>query len=282
MFSLIAFELKQRRNGIIGWGLGGAGFALLYLTLFPSLADQVQAFEDILDLPIYQALGVSTMVTFEGYASSTFLNLVPLILSIFMVTTATYALAGEEDRGVLENIVTLQLARWQIVIAKAIALLIALILIMVIVEAGGLISLFSVKQQLEVEAGYAAFAQTMLNMFPLLFFFLMFSLWAGSFFPTRGIASMVATFLLIVSYLGNNLFDMLENLKDWKWIFPFYYYKHSPEAFEHGIYWNDFLLLSGAGLLFLAIAILCFERRNLTTRAWFWQRPKPEAIPEGN
>jgi ABC-2 type transport system permease protein len=281
MFNLLIHELKLRRGGILGWGLGGAAFGLMYLTLYPNFADQMAMFEDLLDLPIYQALGVSTMASFEGYMSSTFLNFMPIILSIYALMAGTGALAGEEDKGTLELLVAMPLKRWQIVTAKGLALLIAAFLMLLIAALGAVGSLFFVKQQLDVELTYASIVALTFQVWPLLAFFMMASLFFGAWLPTRGTAGMAATLLLVVSYFGNNLFDLIESLRDWRLMFPFYYYKITAEDITAGVNLNDALILTGAALVMLLLAVWAFERRNLMTAAWFWQRPRlPKGVAE--
>jgi len=40
------------------------------------------------------------------------------------------------------------------------------------------------------------------------------------------------------------------------------------------IAWSNMLILFLIGLGFLILAVLSFQRRNLTVGAWPWQRPK--------
>ena len=110
MLRLLLQELRFRRNGIIGWGIGLCFFPVIYVGLYPSFADQMAGFQEILDLPIYQAMGI-TMASFEGYVASTVTNLVPVILCIYAVINGTSTLAGEEDDGRLELIVSLQCSK---------------------------------------------------------------------------------------------------------------------------------------------------------------------------
>ncbi|HEY62410.1 MAG TPA: ABC transporter permease subunit [Anaerolineae bacterium] len=275
MLSLIIHEIRIRRGAILGWGFGTAGFALLYISIYPQFADQMSAFQNILDLPIYQALGVTSMSTFSGYASSTLLNFLPIILGIYALITSTFTLAGEEDRGTLEILVALPLARWQIVIAKSIALIITVLLIMLFTEVGGLLSLYLVLQQVNVDVSTFQFAIVIINALPITYFFMMLGLFLGAFLPTRGAASMMATAILIISYLGNNLFRLVESLQEWRRFFPFYYYDSTTRVFQEGIQIGDVLILLSGALLFWLLAIASFNRRNLMTHAWFWQRPYP-------
>lgn len=122
--------LSPQRDNWLGIAL--CFFPVVYVGLYPSFADQMASFQSILDLPIYQAMGIS-MNSFESYMASTVTNLVPVILCIYAVMNGTGTLAGEEDDGLLELIVTLPIHRWQIVAVKAVALGLALLGILAIV-----------------------------------------------------------------------------------------------------------------------------------------------------
>ena len=59
MLRLLWQELVFRRNAIIGWSLGLCFFPLVYIAIYPSVADQMAGFAD---LELYQAMGMSTVV----------------------------------------------------------------------------------------------------------------------------------------------------------------------------------------------------------------------------
>lgn len=275
MFDLFLHELKIRRGDILGWGTGIGAFSMVYVGIYPSLAEQMAAFQAILDTPFYQAFGMTDMTSFEGYVAGTFINFLPLIIGIYALTTGTQALAGEEDRGTLENLAVLPLARWQLVVAKAGAMTLVALLILSLTTVITLGVLGFVKSQVDVPTSYADMAWAILSAWPITVFFMLISLFFGAFFPNRSAAGMVATVALVGSYLGHNLFGLLESLADYRWVFPFNYFDKTPGLFENGPQISDLAVLFGAALVFLLLAVISFNRRNLMTGAWFWQRPRP-------
>ena len=48
----------------------------------------------------------------------------PILLGVYMMTAATGTMGGEDDNGTLELVVAMPLPRWQIVMMKAIALIV--------------------------------------------------------------------------------------------------------------------------------------------------------------
>ena len=148
MLRLLLQELRVRRGAIIGWGLGLCFFPVVYVGLYPSFAEQMESFNEIMDLAIYQAMGIN-MAGFEGYVASTVTNLIPVILAVYAVINGTGTLAGEEDSGRLEMIVALPIPRWQIVAVKALAVGVALGLILAITSAGAALTLVSIGGQVD-------------------------------------------------------------------------------------------------------------------------------------
>jgi ABC-2 type transport system permease protein len=278
MWQYFLYELKSKRGSMIGWGLGITVFGLIYVGLYPSFEDQVSLFEEFLDIPIYQAMGITTMSTFAGWMASTVLNFLPIIIGIYALITGTGTLAGEEERGTLENIAALPLARWQIVTSKFLSILLALLGILLVSSLGILAITAWVRSQVAVEVGTTAIFWAVMSAFPLLAFLSTVALWLGAFMPTRAAAGGVATVVLIASYLSNNLFGQIEILRDYRIYSPFYYYNATETAFTEGVVVGDVLVLAALASLFFGLALLSFQRRNLMTYAWFWQRSRiPEA-----
>ena len=54
MFRLLVQELKFRRNAILGWGLGLCFFPLVYVGIYPSVAEEMAG---LADLEIYAGHG---------------------------------------------------------------------------------------------------------------------------------------------------------------------------------------------------------------------------------
>lgn len=276
MRRLFLQELRFRRNGIIGWGLGLCFFPIVYVGLFPSFADQLANFQEMLDLPLYQALGIS-MATFEGYAASTVTNLVPVILAIYAVSVGTGTLAGEEDDGRLETIVALPIPRWQIVAVKALALALSLALILAITSAGAGLTLAAISSQVDTTVTPLGIFWSLMAAWPLVLAFAMISLLLGAFSPGRRIATILATVIIVASFLGNNLAGMITSLERIKGLFLFNYFEASADALINGQQPADLLALILVALAAFGLAVFFFQRRDITVGAWPWQRGRISA-----
>ena len=270
MFRLLWQELKFRRNAIIGWGLGLCFFPIVYIGIYPSVAEQMVG---LADLEIYQAMGMS-LGTFGDWIGSILVLFMPLIAAIYAVINGTGTLAGEEEDGRLEMIVTLPLPRWQIVAAKAIALAIATVIMFLIVSAVSFIVFEAIKSQIETELVAMDVVMAVMSAWPLVFAVGMIGMFVAAVTPSRRVAAMISAAILIISYFGDNLANSTTALEPFEPLFLFTYLDSSGRAVAEGQQAGDVLVLLGTGLVAFLLAVFFFQRRNLTVGAWPWRRAR--------
>ncbi len=270
MFNLIWHELRSRWGTILGWGIGIGMFGALYIGIWPEAGESMQ---QIADLSIYQAMGVD-MVTFEGYIASVVIQYLPLLLGIYAIIASTGTLAGEEESGTLELIVAAPLSRLQIVTVKALALSIVVFLMILVAALINMLVLNAIRGLTEVNVTSAEFVTAHLGTWPLTVTFIMMGLFLGAFLPSRRIAALTMTVIFIASYFGLILVNFVESLESIKVIFLFNYLNSSATVFTEGQQAEDVALLLGLALIFFGLALLSFQRRNVTVGAWPWQRAR--------
>ncbi len=273
MFRLLLQELKFRRGAIIGWSIGLSMLPSIYVGLYPSFESQLEGFQEILDLPIYQAMGMS-FGTFEDWVASTVLSLIPVILSIYAVLDGTGTLAGEEDDGRLEMVVTLPVPRWQIVTVKAIGHGLGLFIILLVAGLASAGVFLSIQDQIiaEIDINSADIILTLLSAWPVVFALGMVSIFLGTFTPRRRIASIIGTVIVLVSYFAGNLAGQVESVENLRYLSLFTYYNATATAFSEGQQAGDVTVLVSVILAAFTLAVVFFNRRNITVGAWPWQR----------
>ncbi len=268
MLRLLWQELVFRRNAIIGWGLGLCFFPLVYIAIYPSVADEMAG---LADLEIYQAMGMS-LGTFGDWVGSILIIFMPLIAAIYGIINGTGTLAGEEEDGRLEMIVTLPLPRWQIVAAKALAYVISSLIIFLIVSLVSMLVFQSIQSQIETEMVGMDIFTAVMSAWPLVFAVGMISMFLAVFCANRRFASMIAAAVLVIGYFGSNLAASTTALEALEPLFLFTYLDASGTAVIEGQQTGDTLVLLGIGLVSFALAVFFFQRRDLTVGAWPWQR----------
>jgi ABC-2 type transport system permease protein len=273
MLRLLLQELRFRRNGIIGWGLGLCFFPIVYLGIYPQVAEEMQ---NLADLEIYQAMGVN-LGTLEDWIASILLLFVPLLIAVYAIINGTGTLAGEEEDGRLEMIVTLPLPRWKIVTAKAIALSVATFAVLLIVATVSGLVFLAIESQLDGDLVAMELITALLATWPLTFAVGMISLFLAAFCSRRRIAALVAAVILIVSYFGSNLAGTTTVLEPFEPLFLLTYLDSTAAGVTQGQPIADVLVLLAVGLVAFALALVFFRRRKLTVGTWPWQRAKISA-----
>jgi ABC-2 type transport system permease protein len=271
MIRLLLQELRLRIAGIIGWGIGLSLFPVVYVGMYPSFAEEMASFQELMDLAIYQAMGI-TMGSFEGFIASTVTNLVPVILAIYAVINGTGTLAGEEDDGRLELIVSLPIPRWQIVAVKAVALGVSLFGILLLVATGAALTMEAIALPIETNVTAMDVFVSVLAAWPLAMAVGMIAFFLGAFSPNRRIASAIATVVVLVSYLGSNLAGLIASLESIEYFFLFHYYEATAEALEVGQQTGNTAALMVITLVAFGLTLIFFQGRNITVGAWPWQR----------
>jgi len=273
MLRLIWQEMKFRRGAIIGWGLGLCFFPIVYIGIYPSVADQMAGFAD---LEFYKAMGMS-LGTFEDWVASILIALMPLVASIYAISNGTGTLAGEEEDGRLEMVVTLPLPRWQIVTAKAIALTFSSLIIYSIVSGVSVLVFKNIESQIETNLVAMDMFRAVLSAWPLVFAVGMIGMFLSAFCSSRRFASTISAAILVVSYFGNNLSHSTTELEPFKPFFLFTYLEATAKAVTEGQQAGNVMVLLSIGLVSFALALFFFQIRNLTVGAWPWQRAKIES-----
>lgn len=273
MFNLFRHEITSRWIAILGWGIGLALFASMYIAIYPSIAEEMAGLAGI---QIYQAMGID-LASFAGYIASVVVQIIPIILGVYVIMVGTGTLAGEDDNGTLELVVAMPLKRWQIVAMKAAALAVVLFLIIVIMGLGSALTLTLVKQTTEVDVTAGQLFVALLGAYPMQLAFFCMGLFLGTITPNRRVAVAIMALIYIGSYLANSLSNLTESLEGLETISLFAYVNTSASVFEEGLDPNNLLILVAVALIFFLLALWGFQQRNITVGQWFWQRGRVPA-----
>lgn len=116
----------------LGWAAGLAAAALLYLPLYPSIGGsaQMQDMVDALPAEMTKALNYDQIATGPGYAQATLFGLLGfLLMTIASVAWGAAAVGGDEESGQLELTLAHGVRRVQVVLERALALSLRVVLL---------------------------------------------------------------------------------------------------------------------------------------------------------
>lgn len=273
MLNLLKHEIQSRWGAILGWGIGLSLFGSMYIGIWPEMGEQLG---DLQNLSIYEGMGFD-MGSFAGYMSSVVVQYIPLLLSIYAITVSTGTLAGEEDKGTLELLMSTPLKRWEIVSVKAIAISVVGLLIVIVAGIGDVIALVLVRTSIEVDVTPMQLFTTILNSWPITLAVLMMGLFFGAYLPNRRTALIVVTTIFVASYFLKVTAGLVESLDFLRHFSLFNYFDTTANVFSEGVKATDVAILLTVAGVFFVLTLLSFQRRNVTVGAWFWQKAQVNA-----
>ncbi|MGC9523084.1 MAG: ABC transporter permease subunit [Anaerolineae bacterium] len=277
MISLLLKELRMHRGGIIGWAVGLGLWGGLVPLLYPSVGTQFAR----IDLPdFYAAFGpVGALGELSAFLTLEVFNFaIPIGLAIYGLVLGVGVLAGEEDDGTLELWMALPTPRWQLVLAKALSIAVSLAIVVAGLCLSTWLGILAIEEEairdgLDVSVGAEDLALVALQSWLLVLALAMIVLFLGAYLPHRKQATLVGTVVIAVSYLLDSLAEITEKLDPYRWLSLSHYYDVHA-LMTSGFIWEDAAVLGGIAAVFLVLALLSFERRNVTVGAWPWQRPR--------
>jgi len=270
MLSLLKYETFSRWPAVLGWGSGLSFFGIMYIAIYPEFEGKMAALSEI---SIYQAMRID-MTSFEGFIASSLILNVPVVLAIYAIVTSSDTLSGEEDRGTLELIVTMPLKRWQIVSMKALALTIVTLAMLVIAGVSSALTLMSIQNAVDVAVTPIQMFFVVLSCWPITLAILMIGLFFSAALPNRKTASAATTIVFIFSYFSIMIAGIVESLEFIKYFSLFNYLDSSAGAFTKGVQASDVAILFAIAAVAFVLALISFERRDITVGQWPWQRAK--------
>lgn len=258
--------LRRSWRSMLWWGLGIGALAMVRIVIVPD----VQALQQIADLMqslppfLVQAVGggdVAAMATPEGYLAISYFGIVLLVFAIYAVSSGLSVTANDEDRGVLDIVLSLPIPRWKLILEKFLAYTLLLTGVVFISFLGIWLGIL-VTPALAVDMGKVAAAT--FNVLPGALAVMAFTVFVAVLARRRGLALAIAAIFVVGGYFLSTLAEaapstILEPLS----YLSYYRYYDGAGALIDGLAWGNILVLLGATALFLAGGIWFFQRRDV-------------------
>ncbi|MDH5371651.1 MAG: ABC transporter permease [Acidimicrobiia bacterium] len=187
------------------------------------------------------------------YASYGALTLAALSLSM-----GSASIAGEERNGTLGLLLGNPKSRTSILVSKATSMVGLTAVGTLVLLAFGLLS----PALLSVELGDMHIPALAFHMFVISIFHGFLAMAIGAWTGKNGLASGVTAGIMTISFIGVGLFPLIDALKEWARIFPWYYYSNSEPALN-GVDWGGIAVLIAAMVVLAAAAVVGVNRRDL-------------------
>ena len=257
--NVLTKTLHDQRRGVLGWSIGLALTVLLMGGIWPSFSDMdVNALLDEYPEAMKQVFNVTDMGTGAGYLNAELFSLMlPAIFVIFAVARGARLIAGEEEEGTLDLLVTLPVSRRLVLLQKAGALASGIGAMAVVLFVSTCAA--SVAFDLQIPVLHAA--NGALSMFLLGLEFGLIALALGAATGRRALTVGVSAGIAGASYLLFLMAQLVESVRPLRVLSPIY------QATTDGPIAPGLPPIAGlmlvTGLVTLAAAVVTFERRDI-------------------
>lgn len=246
----------------LGWALGLAGVIFIYLPIYPSIGGpKMQQMVDAMPAEMTKALGYEQIGTGSGYAQATLFGLLGfLLMSIASVAWGAAAVGGDEESGQLELTLAHGVTRMQLVLERALALYLRVVLLIGLVFV--LVLLLNDSAQLSIRPE---------NLFGASVLFAGLTLLSGSTALLAGAVSGRKNYGLIagaaVAVLGYVFNAVGRQSRDVEWLLQLspYHWAYGNSPTTNGADWSAAAGLWGISAVLVLFSVLALQRRDVGT-----------------
>jgi ABC-2 type transport system permease protein len=247
------------------WTLGLMVYTIGIELFYPTVRDSQQAIQQFIinSLPknLASAFGfdITNFGTPVGFLNTEmFFFMVPVLVFIFTIGLGSGAIAGEEEKGTMDLLLSFPVPRWRLVLEKASALVTLPLAVAFILWVGMSIGAAAVGMDISVRRlAEMCFSTALLGVdFGLL------ALALGAASGSRGLAVGVAVGVGVISYFINALAPVAAGIKHFQSLSLFYYYI-GGEPLSSGLNAGHVAVMIAVAAVLLTAAILGFRRRDV-------------------
>jgi ABC-2 type transport system permease protein len=268
--NVVLKTLRDKRRAMIGWLLVMTGMSLIYALYWPYIRDNpfmaqmMVSYLQSFPSGLIEAFIGSNLTQFttrpEAFLDSElFFIFVPLAFILFTVSFGSDAIAGEEDRGTLDLLLSNPMPRSRIVLEKFAALVASTFLLGALLE----IELAVASVATNTSISLIRLAEVTLSVILLSLVFGSMALALGCIGLSPGMSTGVAVSLGVASYFVNSLAATFVNLQPYRKYSPFFYYIQA-DPLMNGLNVGDATVLLALIVVTLSIALLAFQRRDIS------------------
>jgi ABC-2 type transport system permease protein len=261
--SVFVKTLLDMQGQVIGWSVGLGVVSIAMMVFFPQVLQipELQAFMSALPKPILAVVGdPSRMTGLEGLLQVKLFDMLPLLLAVFAVTQGASAIAGEEERGTLDLLLSQPVRRWRVLAEKLLAMIVGTTTIALVLGECLVLSALALGEKADLAWMFMA----SLNVVPITVVIIALALLGSCIFHHARRAATLAGAIVGVSYFLMLLSLMVESVRPWGRASLFHYYARTyslQDGFDVGA-------LTVLVVLFVLLAIasaIVFQMKEIRT-----------------
>ena len=249
---------------VLGWAAFAGIWPAMYVALYPSIGALGEMQRMLEQFPPalreFFASASLDLSSPEGFLNlELFTFVAPLLVLAYTVVVGGGATAGEEERGTMDLLLANPIPRWRIVVEKAAAIALGTVVIGFGMWLGAAIAAAAMNIDLDLSLVGQAIVSCLLLGFALGGL----ALALGAITGRRWLAAGVSLMVLIAGFFLNGLGALVDWLEPWRPLSPFYHYI-ANDPLKNGLDPGHALVLVGWAIVGTAVAVLAFERRDLS------------------
>jgi ABC-2 type transport system permease protein len=253
--------LSDARRSLAVWAIAITAVGTMYAAFWPSI--QTPQMQDALSAypqGVLEAFNYNDLSSAAGYlGSSVYGLLVPLLVTVFTITTGTRAIAGDEEAGTLDLLLAHPVGRTRLALQRFAALLLGVAMIAGLLCLA-MIALSGPAQFDGVTAGEFVAITVQLLLFGGFFGALAFAVGAAT--GRKGVTLGLSAAVAVLAYLANSVIPQVEALSWARDLSPFYWYL-GGDPLVNGVQVGGPLLLLGTTAALVAAGTWAFDHRDV-------------------
>ncbi len=261
MTAIYRQTLRRQIGQILGWGIAIALISAGIASFYPTIAKQRAGLEQLLNSyppELLAFFGDATAVfTPEGFLGVELFALMPLILGIFAIMTASGLLAADEENGTIDLYLAHPISRLQLFAGRLAAYITAVVAILVINWVGLILGARGAAMALTP----VELARPFISLGAVMLLFGALALTLSLLLPSRRTAAMITGLVLVGSYIASSLARVNDSLKALARLLPLDYYQGGSAIANLNLNWVLGLVLSSVA--FALLGAWLFQRRDI-------------------
>ncbi|MBT8249696.1 MAG: ABC transporter permease [Acidimicrobiia bacterium] len=253
----------DRRKTLMWWGIGMTLYVILNVAFFPSLKEESfsELFESVPEamLAAFGIQDIAALSTGVGYVNSQLYDgFGTILVAAWAIAIGATTLSSEEDSKTMDMLLSLPVSRTRVVLEKWLAMVVLMVGISAVIFLVLVVS--NPIWELDLTLEGMVWVNLGLALLSILFGTVAMAVSAVS--GRRGLAIGASGGLLALLFLLYGLGSVVDSLESIRGTSPFYWYLDSVPL-AGTVSALGFLGMAFVTLLFLAIAVLGFNRRDV-------------------
>lgn len=261
--ALVRVTLVQHRRALLWWAFAIAVTALFYASLYPSVRDSGDTFDEYLDqLPeAFRAIIGEDLTSPAGYLwSQLFGSMGPIVFLVYSIGVGARAIAGDEESGALDLVLSTPMRRATVLRDRALAMIAGTVVLSTVLAVA--LAITGPPFDMSVPMGDLVLVHVMQALLAIAFGSIALAIGAAT--GNRALAIGLTSAYAVVSYLvwaiGGSV-DVLARalpLSAFRWF-------AEPQPLSEGTQLVNVLVLVAIAAAAYAVAHVTLQRRDLGT-----------------